>query len=124
MEAIAKYNGAAMSPRKMRFWAETINGLNTERALAVLKHSPKKGCVYLQKLLLSAISNWQIKYGSNENVSLDSDSLFVKSIVVNAGNVLKRIKPAPQGRAHRIRKRYSNIILVLSLRQKTQDNGS
>jgi large subunit ribosomal protein L22 len=119
MEAIARLKGIPMSPRKMRFWADLIKGLDVDQALGVVRHSPQKGCVYLEKILTSGISNWHSKYGEADGTLSDS-LLFVSSIVVDAGNVLKRTKPAPQGRAHRIRKRYNNVTLVLSSRQKVQ----
>lgn len=110
MEAVAKLNNVPTSPRKMRLVADLIRGEKVNRALNILKFEPKQGADRLEKLLLSAISNWQQK---NEDVDLEDADLFVKSISVDSGRVLKRLRPAPQGRAHRIRKRSNHVTLVL-----------
>ncbi|MBJ34703.1 MAG: 50S ribosomal protein L22 [Flavobacteriaceae bacterium] len=109
--AIAKLNNCPTSPRKMRLVADQIRGENIISALSILKFSPKEASKRLEKLLVSAISNWQSK---NENANLDSAQLFVKEIRVDSGSMLKRIRTAPQGRAHRIRKRSNHVTLVLS----------
>ena len=95
----------------MRLVADQIRGENIISALSILKFSPKEASKRLEKLLVSAISNWQSK---NENANLDSAQLFVKEIRVDSGSMLKRIRTAPQGRAHRIRKRSNHVTLVLS----------
>ena len=107
----AKLNSCPTSPRKMRLVADQIRGENISSALSILKFSPKEASRRLEKLLISAISNWQSK---NENTNIDSAQLFVKEIRVDGGSMLKRIRTAPQGRAHRIRKRSNHVTLVLS----------
>jgi large subunit ribosomal protein L22 len=87
-----------------------VRGENINKALAILKFSPKEASRKLEKLLMSAISNWQAK---NEEVDVEKVSLFVKEIKVDGGKMLKRLRPAPQGRAHRIRKRSNHVTLVL-----------
>jgi len=111
MEAIAKLNNVPTSPRKMRLIADLIRGMDVDLALNTLKFDAKIGSKRMEKLVLSAISNWQSK---NENANLDSAQLFVKEIRVDSGSMLKRIRTAPQGRAHRIRKRSNHVTLVLS----------
>ena len=109
--AFAKLNNCPTSPRKMRLVADQIRGEDISNALSILKFSPKEASRRLEKLLVSAISNWQSK---NENSNLDAAQLFVKEIRVDGGSMLKRIRTAPQGRAHRIRKRSNHVTLVLS----------
>ncbi len=110
MEAVAKLNNVPTSPRKMRMVADLIRGEKVSRALNILKFEPKEGAARLEKLLLSAISNWQLK---NEDLDLEDADLFVKEIRVDGGRILKRLRPAPQGRAHRIRKRSNHVTLIL-----------
>ncbi|MEQ8926654.1 MAG: 50S ribosomal protein L22 [Fulvivirga sp.] len=110
MEAVAKLNNVPTSPRKMRLVADLIRGEKVNKALNILKFEPKQGAARLEKLLLSAISNWQQK---NQDVDLEDADLFVKTITVDSGRILKRLRPAPQGRAHRIRKRSNHVTLVL-----------
>lgn len=98
------------SPRKMRLVADTIRGKNVDQALVVLKFSQKEASKKLEKLLLSALSNWQSK---NENNDIEDAQLFIKEIRVDSAGMLKRLRPAPQGRAHRIRKRSNHVTLVL-----------
>ena len=109
--AFAKLNNCPTSPRKMRLVADQIRGEDISNALSILKFSPKEPSRRLEKLLVSAISNWQSK---NENANIDTAQLFVKEIRVDGGSMLKRIRTAPQGRAHRIRKRSNHVTLVLS----------
>ena len=103
--AFAKLNNCPTSPRKMRLVADQIRGEDISSALSILKFSPKEASRKLEKLLVSAISNWQSK---NENSDIDSAQLFVKEIRVDSAGMLKRIRTAPQGRAHRIRKRSNH----------------
>ena len=110
MEAVAKLNNVPTSPRKMRVVADLIRGERVNRALNLLKFEPKQGAARLEKLLLSAISNWQ---QANEDVKLEEADLFIKEIRVDSGRILKRLRPAPQGRAHRIRKRSNHVTLVI-----------
>ncbi|MFA8299451.1 MAG: 50S ribosomal protein L22 [Hyphomicrobiales bacterium] len=106
----AKLNNCPTSPRKMRLVADMIRGLNVELALNALENSPKEASGRLFKLLQSAIGNWQQK---NKEQRLEDSNLFVKEVYVDGGRTLKRIQPAPQGRAHRIRKRSNHVTLIL-----------
>jgi large subunit ribosomal protein L22 len=115
---IAKLNNCPTSPRKMRLVADMIRGEEINKALDLLKFSSKKASRNLEKLLLSAIANWQNK---NENARIDDSNLFVKEIFVNQGRTLKRIRPAPQGRAYRIRKRSNHVTIVLDSLNKTEE---
>ena len=108
--AFAKLNNCPTSPRKMRLAAGLVRGVEVEKALHILKHSPMQASARLHKLLLSAIANWQAK---NEGVRIEDSNLYVSEIFVNQGRTLKRIQPAPQGRAHRIRKRSNHVTLVI-----------
>lgn len=110
MEAVAKLNNVPTSPRKMRVIADMIRGERVTKALNVLKFEPKIGADRLEKLLLSAISNWQQK---NEDVKIEEADLYIKQINVDSGRMLKRLRPAPQGRAHRIRKRSNHVTLIV-----------
>jgi len=98
------------SPRKMRLVADMIRGNDVNRALDVLKFSSKEASRRLEKLVLSAVANWQNK---NENARLEDSHLIVKEIFVNQGRTLKRIQPAPQGRAYKIRKRSNHVTVIL-----------
>jgi large subunit ribosomal protein L22 len=108
--AFAKLNNCPTSPRKMRLVADLIRGVRVEKALAILRFNPKEASGRLEKLLLSALANWQAK---NEDADVENADLFVKEIRVDGGSMLKRLRPAPQGRAHRIRKRSNHVTLVL-----------
>lgn len=110
MEAVSKLRNVPTSPRKMRMVADLIRGKKVSHALSVLKYESKEGAARLEKLLLSAISNWQ---NANEDVRLEDAELIIKSITVDGGKILKRFRPAPQGRAHRIRKRSNHVTLVI-----------
>jgi large subunit ribosomal protein L22 len=109
----AKLNNCPTSPRKMRLIADMIRGKKVELALVMLKNSPQVSSDRLYTLLKSAISNWQAK---NEGVRLEESDLFVKEISVDSGRVLKRIRTAPQGRAHRIKKRSNHVTLFVDSR--------
>ncbi|WP_300434116.1 50S ribosomal protein L22 [Christiangramia sp.] len=115
--AFAKLNNCPTSPRKMRLMADLVRGEKVEKALHILKFSKKESSIRLEKLLLSAIANWQAK---NEDANLEEAELFVKEIRVDGGSMLKRLRPAPQGRAHRIRKRSNHVTLVLGANNNTQ----
>jgi len=108
--AIAKLNNVPTSPRKMRKVADVIRGENVLEALNMLKFMPQDAARRLEKLVLSAIANWQAK---NEDKSADEENLIVKEISVDSGRMLKRLRPAPQGRAHRIRKRSNHVTIIL-----------
>lgn len=118
MEAVAKLKNVPTSPRKMRMVADLIRGERVNRALNILKFEPKEGAARLEKLLMSAISNWQAK---NEDERLEDADLYVKAIFVDGGRILKRLRPAPQGRAHRIRKRSNHVTLVVDSHNATQE---
>jgi len=109
--AMASLNNCPTSPRKMRLIADMIRGMEIEKALFLLKNSPKEASGRMEKLLRSAIANWEQK---NEGERIEEAGLVVGSIEVNGGRMLKRIQPAPQGRAHRIRKRSNHVRLTLS----------
>ncbi len=108
--SFAKLNNCPTSPRKMRLVADQVRGESINKALAILKFSPKEASLRLEKLLLSAIANWQSK---NESDDIEKANLFVSEIRVDGGSMLKRLRPAPQGRAHRIRKRSNHVTVVL-----------
>ncbi|GLB48836.1 50S ribosomal protein L22 [Neptunitalea lumnitzerae] len=115
--AFAKLNNCPTSPRKMRIVADLVRGQKVEKALAILKFNSKDASRSLEKLVLSAIANWQAK---NEEASLEDADLFIKEIRVDGGTMLKRLRPAPQGRAHRIRKRSNHVTVVLGSNNNTQ----
>jgi large subunit ribosomal protein L22 len=118
--AFAKLNNCPTSPRKMRIVADLVRGQKVELALNILKFNSKEASRKLEKLLLSAINNWQQK---NSEESLENAGLFVKEIRVDGGMMLKRLRPAPQGRAHRIRKRSNHVTIVLGAsNNNTQSN--
>lgn len=110
MEAVAKLNNVPTTPRKMRLVVDLIRGQKVSKALTILKHEPKVGAAKVEKLVLSAVANWQAK---NQDIKLEDADLYVKSVTVDGGRVLKRLRPAPQGRAHRVRKRSNHITLVV-----------
>jgi large subunit ribosomal protein L22 len=110
MEAVAKLNNYPTSPRKMRLLVDLIRGMEVEKALAVLEHNPKHPAVPLRKLVLSAINNWKQK-----NESGDESTLVVKTIMVDAARVIKRMRPAPQGRGYRVRKRSNHVTVVVDI---------
>ena len=112
--AFAKLNNCPTSPRKMRLIADLIRGLDADRALAELKLNPKEASGRMEKLLLSALANWETK---NEGKRMDENNLYVSEVKVDSGRMLKRVQPAPQGRAHRIRKRSNHVTLVVDSRQ-------
>ena len=111
MEAVAKLRNNPIAPRKMRLVVDLIRGKRVGHALDVLRFTSKAGAPYVEKLLLSAVANWEAK---NPDTDLEEADLFVKEVFVTAGRTLKRFRPAPQGRAHRIRKRSNHVTLVVS----------
>jgi large subunit ribosomal protein L22 len=98
------------SPRKMRLVADLVRGEEVNKALDILKFSSKEASNRLEKLVLSAIANWQ---GKNEGVRIEDSHLFVKEVFVDSGRMLKRLQTAPQGRAYRVRKRSNHVTVVL-----------
>ena len=115
--AFAKLNNCPTSPRKMRLVADLVRGERVEKALSILKFNQKEASSKLEKLLLSAIANWQSK---NEDADIEAAELFVQEIKVDSGSMLKRLRPAPQGRAHRIRKRSNHVTVVIGAKNNTQ----
>jgi large subunit ribosomal protein L22 len=111
MEAVAKLKSVPMSARKMRLVVDLIRGKNVEDALDILRFTKKEAAVWLDKLVLSAIANWEDKQGGMENA--DDYDLYIKTIYADDGTMLKRFQPAPHGRAHRIRKRTCHVTLVV-----------
>jgi large subunit ribosomal protein L22 len=113
MEAVAKLRNYPTSPRKMRLLADLIRGHKVERVLAILEHNPKHPAVPLRKLVLSAINNWKQK-----NESGDESELVVKTVFVDGARTLKRMRPAPQGRGYRVRKRSNHVTLIVDVKNK------
>lgn len=110
MEAVAKLNNYPTSPRKMRLLADLIRGLEVEKALGILQFNPKHPAVPLYKLLKSAINNWEQK---NTSEKVEDAGLIVKTVMVDCGRVIKRMRPAPQGRGYRIRKRSNHVTIIV-----------
>ena len=108
--AFARLNDSPIAPRKMRLVADLVRGVEVNKALNILQHNSKNASISLGKLLRSAIANWEQK---NEGKSIEDQTLIVKSIEVGGGAMLKRIQPAPQGRAHRVRKRSNHVTVVI-----------
>jgi large subunit ribosomal protein L22 len=108
MEAVAKLRNYPTSPRKMRLIADLIRGMQVEKALAVLEHNPKHPAVPMRKLVLSAISNWKQK-----NEGGDEGQLVIKTVFVDGARTLKRMRPAPQGRGYRVRKRSNHVTVIV-----------
>ena len=116
--AIAKADDVPSSPRKMRLVADTVRGVEVNRALDLLKFSKKAPSVVLEKLLRSAIANWESK-NQDKAKELDNGNVYVKTIMVDEGRTLKRIRPCPQGRAGRIRKRSNHVTIILDVKKPT-----
>lgn len=110
MEALARLNNVPTSPRKMRLVADLVRGKRVGIALSILKFTPNHGAIRLEKLVLSAIANWQAK---NPDTKLEDADLYIKTVMVDEGRSLKRLRPAPQGRGHRIRKRSNHVTLII-----------
>jgi large subunit ribosomal protein L22 len=121
MEAVARLRNNPTSPRKMRLLADLIRGMEVEQALNTLKFSTKHPSVPLEKLLLSAIANWRVK---NEGVDIAAANLYVKTIMVDGGRTLKRMNPAPQGRAYRLRKRSNHVTIIVDSRNQENNNST
>src|ERR1700730_11903252 len=110
MEAVAKLNNYPTSPRKMRLLADLIRGLEVEKALGILQFNPKHPAVPMYKLLKSAINNWEQK---NSDEKVENAGLIIKTIMVDCGRVIKRMRPAPQGRGYRVRKRSNHVTIIV-----------
>ncbi len=113
----AKLVDVPTSPRKMRLVADMVRGRDVNDALAILKYSPKEASNRVYKLLLSAISNWQQK---NEGQRIEDAHLFISEVFVDGGRALKRLQTAPQGRAHRVRKRSNHVTMYLNSRMASE----
>ncbi len=111
MEAVAKLKNCPMSPRKMRLVVDNIRGKNVDEALDILRFTKKEAAEWLEKVLLSAIANWEYKNGMALNA--DEYDLKIKTAFVDGGTMLKRFRPAPHGRAHRIRKRTNHVTIIV-----------
>ena len=109
------------SPRKMRLVTDLISGMEVNKALSLLKFAPQEASRRVEKLLLSAIANWQAK---NEGIRVEDSNLYVKEVYVDGGRALKRLQTAPQGRAYRVRKRSNHVTLVLDSKEKEVENSS
>jgi large subunit ribosomal protein L22 len=116
--AMAELRNCPTSPRKMRLVVDMIRGVEVNRALDILRFSTKEQSKRIEKLLLSAISNWQKK---NEDVRIEKSNLFVQEVFVDGGRMLKRLRPAPQGRGYRIRKRSNHVTILLGSRETIQE---
>ncbi len=124
MEAVAKLKSVPMSARKMRLVVDLIRNKNVEEALDILRFTKKEAAVWLEKLVLSAIANWEDKLGGMENA--DDYDLYIKTIFADDGTMLKRFQPAPHGRAHRIRKRTTHVTVIVENRiavDRDEDGG-
>ena len=115
--SVAKLQNCPTSPRKMRLVVDLIRGVNVEKALYILKYTNKEAAIRVEKLLLSAIKNWEAK---NEDKRVEDSGLFVKEVSVGGGKMQKRLRPAPQGRGYRIRKRSNHVTLIVD--SKTVNN--
>jgi large subunit ribosomal protein L22 len=113
MEAVAKLRNYPTSPRKMRLLADLVRGVKVDKALAILEHNPKHPAVPLRKLVVSAISNWKQK-----NDGGDESTLIIKTIMVDGARVIKRMRPAPQGRGYRVRKRSNHVTLIVDTKEE------
>lgn len=118
MDATARLKNHPTSARKMRFVADTIRGLGVEKALNILKYTKNHNAKPLEKLILSGISNWE---QANEGKGAENADLFIKQIFVDSGRSIKRFRPAPFGRAHRIRKRSNHVTVILSSRNESAE---
>ena len=118
--AIAKLNDVPTSPQKMRLVADTIRGIEVNHALDLLHYSKRDASAYLEKLLRSAIANWEAK-NPDQASQLEAGNVIVKTIMVNEGRTLKRIRPCPQGRAGRIRKRSNHVTIILDTKKAVEE---
>jgi len=119
LQYFAVLRNCPTSPRKMRLVADMIRGMEVKKALDVLKYSTKEASRNVEKLLLSAIANWQAK---NEGERIEESELYVSRIMVDSGRILKRLRPAPQGRGHRIRKRSNHVTIFVDKKENVVEN--
>ena len=118
--AVAKLNDVPTSPRKMRLVADTVRGIEVNRAIDMLHFSKREASIKLEKLLRSAVANWEAK-NPDQAKELDNGNVYVKTIMVDEGRTLKRIRPCPQGRAGRIRKRSNHVTVVLDVKKAQEE---
>ena len=118
--AVAKLNDVPTSPRKMRLVADTVRGVEVNRAIDLLHFSKREASIKLEKLLRSAVANWEAK-NPDQAKELDNGNVYVKTIMVDEGRTLKRIRPCPQGRAGRIRKRSNHVTVVLDVKKAQEE---
>ena len=118
--AIAKLNDVPTSPQKMRLVADTVRGVEVNHALDLLHYSKRDASAYLEKLLKSAIANWEAK-NPEQTKELDNGNVYVKTIMVDEGRTLKRLRPMPQGRAGRIRKRSNHVTIILDVKKAVEE---
>ena len=118
--AVAKLNDVPTSPRKMRLVADTVRGVEVNRAIDLLHFSKREASIKLEKLLRSAVANWEAK-NPDQAQELDNGTVYVKTIMVGEGRTLKRIRPCPQGRAGRIRKRSNHVTVVLDVKKAQEE---
>lgn len=118
MEAVAKLRNYPTSPRKMRLVADVVRGLAVEKALDILQYSPQHASVPLRKLLQSAVNNWK-----QANQGADENGLLIKTIFVDGARVLKRMRPAPQGRGYRVRKRSNHVTIIVDKKEELNNNN-
>ena len=118
--AIAKLNDVPTSPQKMRLVADTVRGVEVNHALDLLHYSKRDASAYLEKLLKSAIANWEAK-NPEQTSQLEAGNVIVKTIMVDEGRTLKRIRPCPQGRAGRIRKRSNHVTIILDTKKAVEE---
>lgn len=119
MEAVAKLRNCPMSPRKMRLVVDNIRGKRVVEALGILRYTNKEAAVWLEKLLLSAVNNWEQK--TEQEGAADDYDLYIKTAYVDPGGIIYRFLPAPQGRAYRVRKRRNHVTLVVENKVKLED---
>ena len=118
--AVARLNDVPTSPRKMRLVADTVRGIEVNRAIDLLHFSKREASIRLEKLLRSAVANWEAK-NPDQAKELDNGNVYVKTIMVGEGRTLKRIRPCPQGRAGRIRKRSNHVTVVLDVKKAQEE---
>ena len=118
--AVAKLNDVPTSPRKMRLVADTVRGVEVNRAIDLLHFSKREASIRLEKRLRSAVANWEAK-NPDQAKELDNGNVYVKTIMVDEGRTLKRIRPCPQGRAGRIRKRSNHVTVVLDVKKAQEE---
>ena len=118
--AVAKPNDVPTSPRKMRLVADTVRGVEVNRAIDLLHFSKREASIRLEKLIRSAVANWEAK-NPDQAKELDNGNVYVKTIMVDEGRTLKRIRPCPQGHAGRIRKRSNHVTVVLDVKKAQEE---